>query len=131
MTMNANPTDDSSVDLYWLPLGAGEAYPTVRLVGPACSRRSSPAGTAATPPGVLFHSALEVPRPRGRAVRHRDGTGPGALTAPERTRSCAKVLWGFCMARTGVQVLPLRGPSMGQTASSRTGLPCSWVVRSA
>ena len=58
MTTNAHTTEGSSVDLYWLPLGAGEAYPTVRWSGrlfeALMARRER------RRPQALFHSALEV-----------------------------------------------------------------------
>ena len=123
MTMNANPTDDSSVDLYWLPLGAGEAYPTVRWSGrlfeALVARRDS------RRPQALFHSALEV---RHEGVRFVIEMAPVWSTPAPADAIVREVLWGL-HGSAGPGSSATRSID-GQTASSRTGLP-AWVVRSA
>ena len=58
--MTANPYDLelASVDLYWLPLGAGDAHPSVRRSGRAFE--ALVAHHDHRPPLDLYHSALEV-----------------------------------------------------------------------
>ena len=55
---SSNGSQPSTVDLYWIPLGAGEVLPLVRWSGRAfealVSRRDH------RPPRDLYHSALEV-----------------------------------------------------------------------
>lgn len=48
----------SGVDLYWVPLGAGEPLPVTRLSGRAFERLA--ARRAGRPPAALFHAALLV-----------------------------------------------------------------------
>ena len=66
--------EDSSIDLYWLPLGSGwhgvQCGWNGRLFEVGGRRGWGSTGLAED----LYHSALEV-RDEGRQVRHRDGTG--------------------------------------------------------
>ena len=62
--MNATSTPSTSVDLYWLPLGAGGR--SVRLNGRLFEAVA--AGLDRRPPLDLYHSALKVRLPEGRFV---------------------------------------------------------------
>lgn len=65
--MTAGPEQtSSSVDLYWLPLGAGDTLPTVRWSGRCYEALLAAMGRRARAP--LFHSLLEVRVDGGRWV---------------------------------------------------------------
>jgi len=74
----------SCVDLYWLPLGAGEASPLVRWSGRAYEALAAARGRR--PRQRLFHSALKVRRDGVRSVIE---MGPvwGAVQVPEGGRA--------------------------------------------
>ena len=78
---HTRPPDDASVDLYWLPLGAGGHF--VRLNGRVYE--ALVARIARRAPCDLYHSALEVRVPDGRFViemtpiRPSDGADRGVV----------------------------------------------------
>ena len=78
MTKHREPEEASSVDLYWLPLGAGETTGLVRRSGRLFE--SVVAGLERREPRDIYHSALEVRLDGDRFVIEMTpvwGNGPG------------------------------------------------------
>ena len=102
----------ASVDLYWLPLGAGDNTHCVRTNGRifewATARYAHREGCD------LYHAALEASR-RGPA-RHRDDPGVGHRRAgPRRGVRGA----GRPEVARRLEVLPLRGPLLARRGHPR------------